>query len=363
MPDEVKQMDEERALAIREIKIRVNNMLAERHAITGEANIHMSTPSEYWQRGCRYFEYMLDLPEKYFTTLREHSHHLTGDRYTLYMAPNEQNQRKYQKAFNHLWSQIPEQYWINEPEEGYGFQYKERWINNDTLRYQEVINRLYQEGILQAVSKSEDPLNILEIGGGFGGFIYHLSRCLPPKNCKYFIIDLPEVLLFSASYLAMHQSPDEVYIYDSKTTLEDQKVEFTKHRFNLIPSYQLELLENIVFKLVVNMASFQEMRSQQVNEYLDFIERHLDGILFSRNRDINLRQNPEGLHIGEALEERFLVEEVPIIGKSALTKKNRVRKSLLNFGRKLLIDSNRSRLPKGTPYKDYICQPRNKVTV
>ena len=69
----------------------------------------------------------------------------------------------------------------------------------------------------------------------------------------------------------------------------------------------------------VNIASFQEMTSDQVEEYLLFLSRNLDGELFSFNRPQNSEANPEQLVDLRSLFRRYFesrVVEVPLTQKT-----------------------------------------------
>jgi putative sugar O-methyltransferase len=50
-----------------------------------------------------------------------------------------------------------------------------------------------------------------------------------------------------------------------------------------VPNYRLDELRRLSFDLVMNVASMQEMREDQVRTYLDFIRSTLRGAFFSAN--------------------------------------------------------------------------------
>ncbi len=361
-------MNEEQIQAIKKIKLLVKKMLVERNALLSEptADACVASPSSFWSEHCEHFKYMIDLPEEYFTTLRKHTFHLTGDTYLSYMPPRELKQKKFRQLFDAIWSRVPQDFWISEPQQGYGFYYKGCWVNHDVCRYQSAIDILYAEGIFRDLRKSKSRINILEIGAGFGGLLYHISKCLSKKDvtAKYFIIDLPEVLLFSAAYLSLYQSPKSVYLYDSENIEEVKERGFNDYKFILIPNYQLELLSEYKFDLVLNMASFQEMRKEQINQYLDFINEHLTGVLFSHNIDINIDANIEGLNLKEALERRFKVKGISTTSLDPINKiiRDRTYDFLVYIGSKILSKSDFSWAPASTPYKYYICRPKKPTT-
>lgn len=90
--------------------------------------------------------------------------------------------------------------------------------------------------------------NILEIGAGFGRTCQGLIK-LSGTVKSYTVVDLPEMLLFSSSYLKKVLSNDEF-----------EKVTF-------ISPENIHLVENI--DLIINIDSFQEMPRQTVKFYMD----------------------------------------------------------------------------------------------
>ncbi|EMO08162.1 sugar O-methyltransferase domain protein [Leptospira borgpetersenii str. Noumea 25] len=90
--------------------------------------------------------------------------------------------------------------------------------------------------------------NILEIGAGFGRTCQGLIK-LSGTVKSYTVVDLPEMLLLSSSYLKKVLSNDEF-----------EKVTF-------ISPENIHLVENI--DLIINIDSFQEMPRQTVKFYMD----------------------------------------------------------------------------------------------
>lgn len=172
---------------------------------------------------------------------------------------------------------------------------------------------------------------------------------------------MPEVLLFSAAYLSLYQNPQSVYLYGSENIKEVKETRFNDYKFILIPNYQLELLSEYNYDLVFNMASFQEMREEQINQYLDFINEHLIGVLFSHNRDVNIDQNIEGLNLKEALDKRFDVKEIDINNIYPIKIKDKLYNLLAYVARKIFSKPDYNSTPNSTPYKNYICRTKKSI--
>ena len=77
------------------------------------------------------------------------------------------------------------------------------------------MNTFYRHDIFSGLSSTGNLQKhyVLEIGAGYGGLAHHLLGIL--GNVTYFIVDLPETLLFSASYLSSLNPGKSIYIYDS----------------------------------------------------------------------------------------------------------------------------------------------------
>ena len=303
--------------AIRTYKDRVGEMLLERSGENGT-----SSPSAYWRGYCQHFEYMMGLDERFYARLRDHTHHFTEDTYNQYLLPQSLVTRGVlEEDFRLLWSILPEHLHLEEPEQSFGMDVDGRIVNRDLRRFQCLIAAMHQNRLLEWSQSSSGT--ILEIGAGYGGFAHQLSVCLGSGLRRYIIVDLPEVLLFSAAYLSTHNGPDSVYLYDAHSPTSVSPG-FSDHsvknaRFILIPNYRLDLIEGLDLSMGVNIASFQEMASDQVEEYLSFLSRNLEGELFSFNRPQNSEANPEQLVDLRSLFRRYFesrVVEVPLTQKT-----------------------------------------------
>jgi hypothetical protein len=359
-------MEESTRAQIRNIKSKVIAMLKERkYNETGEVSI--ASPSKYWSDFCSYFDYMLGLPEECFSKLRIHTYHLTADNYQIYYFGG---QKQFMRAsrLELLTENIPSEYILNEPEGGIGFHLDDkRFVSWDIVRYQRVVSTLYRHGVLSELC-AKDKNWVLEIGAGYGGLAYHLSRIL--KNATYIIVDLPETLLFSAAFLSLHNQ--RFYMYD-KNDFQDMMNSgaIYSYPFILLPNYKLDSLKELRFDLVVNVASLQEMRTDQAQVYLDFIRETCKGVFYSCNQDHQPR-NSELVSLSDLLRERFDVLEVVDLIDAENRKlgtgkkiKLRVRNILVSLATVTgLLDKPVT--PSGDdipdlPDREYLCKPLKTV--
>lgn len=349
-------MEESEVTRIKQIKTKVSGMLEERHLLqNGEAEI--VSPSQYWTDFCSYFDYMLGLSEESFAKLRLHTYHLTSDVYLTYIFGNSSS---FKAKADRLATGLPPKFVLNEPEGGIGFRYDDgRFISKDILRYQKAIRTLYRYGILDNFLNNDptERMQILEIGGGYGGLAHHLSNIV--GNAAYIIIDLPETLLFSASYLSLLNPEKKLYLYKpGDFSAPDQVANLDSYDFVLLPNYLLDSVHQLHPELVVNMASFQEMRTEQVDAYLDFIEKTCTGMLYSFNQD-RKPANQEIVSLSAMLNSKFDVIEVvkPKKSKSPSSVKGKLKSWLNGGGKRNPASDGEARWQKSVPYREYICKP------
>ena len=348
------------AVEIQGIKSRVKAMLGERELLAGENDIYK--PSKYWTDFCSYFEYVMDLPDKYFERIRLHTYHLTSDNYLTYYFGDPQ---ALEIPMRSLSDGLPDQFAVSEPEGGIGFRLPDgRFASWDTYRFQQVIRAFYKNGIFDKFLKLRDRRHvILEIGGGYGGLAHQLSRLCP--NTTYIILDLPETLLFSASYLGTLNPRKSVYLYDKETVASSLAPSgVNEWDFILLPNYKLEALRGMRFELVINILSLQEMQERQVALYLDFIRDTCDGFFYSNNQDRQER-NLELKSLTEMLSQRFQLKDIshdhewsPRTGQeSALTLQKVIYKVIGRVGRGLMNFTRDKKPEKEIPHRMFLCKP------
>ncbi|MAG72158.1 MAG: hypothetical protein CL471_17980 [Acidobacteria bacterium] len=276
-------LDQETRDAIDEIRDRIQAILFERSAI----ETPNAEPSAYWSEYCERLRYLMGLDAEHFSRLRDHTWQITGDVYSRYIPPLASGNRVLlESKFSTLWNGLPTAYQLDEPERTFGLEFNNRVINTDLLRFQRLVAAMYKEDLLGDAPPASRT--VVEIGGGYGGMAHQVAYCLGNSLARYVIVDLPEVLFLAASYLSIHNGPDNVFLYDPDnpgTTVDQLRA--GPARFTLVPNYRLDLVSEIPIDLALNIASFQEMTSDQVDAYLSTIASNLRGTLVSFNRPAN----------------------------------------------------------------------------
>lgn len=156
-------------------------------------------------------------------------------------------------------------------------------VNFDTWSAQQRINALHGAGLIDFVRERaarRGHARVLEIGAGYGNLAYNLHRLLGPT--EYFVVDLPESMIFSSIYLATTRRGDRCTVLRPDAALPPSAPGTT-----FVPNHLLdEFLPGIgEVDLVINTMSLSEMSPLQVAYYGDRVGRLLGdgGVFFEQN--------------------------------------------------------------------------------
>ncbi len=105
---------------------------------------------------------------------------------------------------------------------------------------------------------------VAELGGGFGGLAYYLSK--GSANFTYINFDLPENLMVSSYYLKSIFSDKKIKTYDGSNLKLDRE-ELEKYDLVLLPHFCLPLLQDLSVDLFVNTISLAEMDFINIKTY------------------------------------------------------------------------------------------------
>jgi len=279
-------------------------------------------PSIFWRRQSQTSGYMRAMPPEEFKALRLHTYHFDADTYMTGSSPQE----IYERDYNALRSDLPERFQISAPPlcGEYGYLVDGHLVNYQVLKWQETIRALCHSGQMAALEMVSRPV-ILEIGGGYGALAHHFSTIFP--NALYFLLDIPEQLLFSASYLTLVNGEERVLLLDRETEISLESLE--GFSFVMVPNSLLGSLSSLHFHLSINMSSFHEMTEPQVIEYLEFLSPKTD-VLLSANSD-QFESPTEKGSVTALLSGHFNLEHLP----AARLKSPKSKPSVRRFARKV----------------------------
>jgi len=289
-----------------EVRERVLGMIEEMQQLEAHS------PSEYWKEELAGLDYMLDASPLIIRKLREHCYHLTGLRAYDYREHHEHKRHALANKLALLRQQeskgllVPESPLLG----GFGFTIDGDLYNLDTLKFYECLIALQKAGLLgDLAAENNDRKIVVEIGGGWGGFAYQLKTLFP--EITYVIIDLPQAFLFSAVYLKTLFPAAKAFIHgDQPATswLDDPKA----NDFIFLPHYLIENLKLDDIFLVINMVSFQEMTSAQVDNYVSRAAQLGCPNIYSLNRDRS-RHNPQLTAVSSIISKYYHHSEIKVL--------------------------------------------------
>ena len=315
------ELDPKQLAAIEGVKAFIAGVIADRdaRAAAGEA----VAPSAYWRHFCLAMEYLRDMPAAQFKSLRLHTYHVDAE---TYQGAFFGDRERYVGAYRAYTEGLAENLWLGAPAMcgEFGHLIDGRLVNDSILRWQELIQALWNCGVLPELA-SRDALDVLEIGGGYGALAHHLSRLLP--RARYTIVDLPETLLLSASYLTLLHGPERVALVRAAPDLASESA--SRATFLLLPNHGVSWLQERRFDLAINIQSFQEMTAAQLETYLSFIAPRTS-LLLSDNQDRQHR-NRDSINVSAALRKHATLQPLPRrSGAAPLSLMKRAVSRLLN---------------------------------
>jgi putative sugar O-methyltransferase len=269
-----------------------------------------SKPSLYWREELDSFDFMLDASPLIVRKLRQHTHYVTGLRAYDYRTNQKRRKEQFIDKLVALKRQDKRGLLVPEARElgGFGYEFKGDLYNLDTLKFFEVLIGMEKGSILDSFSGKERQL-VWEIGAGWGGFPYQFKTLFPKTT--YVILDFPELFLFSAVYLKTlfpsalmrfeGDVPDNQLFHD----WESLDFVFVSHTF-------LEKFQPPKIDLTVNMVSFQEMTSAQVDAYVQKAASLKSRFLYSLNRKKS-KYNTEIEDVDSILAKYFVITPVEIL--------------------------------------------------
>lgn len=265
--------------------------------------------SDYWIEELETFDFMLDAGPLVIDKLRQHAYPVTGIRAYDYRTKKSSARDRFANKLATLVDLGGRQLLVPESPVlgGFGHEIEGELYNVDTLKYYEVLIAMDRGGALSVIRNRSERNYVWEIGAGWGGFPYVLHTLLP--NTTYAIVDLPEMFLYSATFLSAAFPDARITLWDGRPFTQ---AEWETSDFVLIPNYALEDMRPPRLDLAVNMVSFQEMTHDQVTTYVDHAHDLGAPFLASLNREKG-NYNEQIESVTSIIDTRFFAREVPIL--------------------------------------------------
>jgi hypothetical protein len=268
-------------------------------------------PSEYWSEELLNIEYMLDASPLVIDKLRHHCFHVTGIRPYEYRTHKDRSRGQFEEKLDALIEVGSRDLVVPEPVDlgGFGFEIDGGLFNIDTLKFLEVLIALDKGAVLGAFREGRERMLAWEIGAGWGGFPYQFKTLCP--NTTYVITDFPELYLFSATYL-MTMFPDARFGFFANESDQELVERWADYDFIFLPHTRLDLVSFDRLDLAINMVSFQEMTTEQVNAYVRHAFEQGCSYLYSLNRERS-QYNPELSGVTQIIDEFFWPHEIDVL--------------------------------------------------
>lgn len=268
-----------------------------------------AVPSAYWTEELDNIDYMIDASPLIIRKLRHHAFHITNLRPYDYRTKGDSRREYFEARLQELRGLGGDELLVPESPAlgGFGYRIDGSLFNVDTLKFYEVLIGMQRGGALSAIRSTDYPY-ICEIGAGWGGFAYQFKTLVPRGT--YVIVDLPELFLFSATYLAT-VFPDARLVFVD--TDDGSAVDGWRDAdFVFVPHTLAHLVASLPLDLTVNMVSFQEMTDAQVRGYAGIAAAAGCPLLYSLNRERSL-YNHELTSVSQALSEHYRLTEVSVL--------------------------------------------------
>jgi hypothetical protein len=242
-------------------------------------------PSAYWKEEVEGFLYMFDASPLIIEALRDQCYHLTGIRSYEYRSHHTHRLQEFADKYAMLKAVDSTGLFVPEAPDlgGFGFDLPDGKVNIDTLKFYEIFLGLDRAGVLKKKFIGQpDRRVVLEIGSGWGGFGHQFKTLYP--NTTYISVDLPPTLMFAGLYSAT-TFPNARTLFYGEPDFEAKVRNIKAYDFVFLPHYYFPQLQGQPLDLAINMASFQEMTTAQVEGYIRQLKEFGCKRIYSMNRD------------------------------------------------------------------------------
>ncbi len=179
---------------------------------TSAVSAEMLTPAE--ERMLSALGPLWDASPEMVAGLRRFGEAVTGVSAADYLLPTDELQRPLEGELRRLLARGDRALWVDEPEGlgGFGLRTRVGLYNEDTLLRFRVMSLLQDAGVLAEMRETPARPTLWEIGGGWGGFAFHLKSVCP--HATYLATGHPELLLLAALYVTTLLPSANIRLYD-----------------------------------------------------------------------------------------------------------------------------------------------------
>ncbi|WP_166371104.1 putative sugar O-methyltransferase [Psychromonas sp. SA13A] len=142
-------------------------------------------------------------------------------------------------------------------------------LNGISLHINTFFNHSRMCSFKRFLQEEEHPV-IAEIGGGYGGCGYFISKDI--LNATYINFDIPEILLVSSYYLSTQFPNKKILCYEGiDMDLSPERIK--SYDIVLLPNFMIEKFQSDSVDLFFNTISMGEMEINIVNNYIEQVGR------------------------------------------------------------------------------------------
>lgn len=269
-------------------------------------------PSAYWQEEIEGFLYLFDASPLVIAQLREQCYHITGIKSYEYRNHHSHRVKHFIPKYKMLKTLDTAKLFVPEPPElgGFGLDVGPGKVNIDTLKFYEVLIGMERGGVLPAFrGKQAERKLVMEIGSGWGGFAYQFKKKCP--NTTYVLVDLPPTMIFSGVYLTT-LFPNAKTLFYGEDGFDEKIKNIKDYDFVFVPQYYFAKLRGLPIDMAINMVSFQEMTTAQVDGYVRQLSEWGCPLLYSLNRDRS-KNNNELTTVTEIAEQYYDIDVIKLL--------------------------------------------------
>ena len=200
-------------------------------------------------------------------------------------------------------------------------------IDNNFVTLSSFSNEIISSNLEELLNFNNKKLRVVELGGGYGQFAYHLLK--KRKNFLYIDFDIPEVLCLASYYLIKTFPQKKTLLYGEKNfSIKKSK----NYNFIFLPYFEISKLKKNSVDLFINMCSLSEMEKTSVHQYFKYIN-NASKYIFHMNHDINRNKFSKN-------KTSYLAHEYPISKKFILKSKYLDIFHFMNFNGNIDFDKD-----------------------
>jgi putative sugar O-methyltransferase len=140
----------------------------------------------------------------------------------------------------------------------------------------------YSDFLSLAPHLGNEFVTILELGAGYGCLATLFGTL---TKTRYWIVDIPPALYVAQEYIRTLFPTESIFQFRSFSNIDEVESDLAGARFAFFTPNQLELLADASIDVFVNINSFGEMTTQQVENYMMHVYRLTRQLIYLRNYD------------------------------------------------------------------------------